>query len=497
MIKSTVIVIGNGMVGYKFCEKLVTKSSGFNIIVFGEEPRQAYDRVHLSEYFNGKSADDLSLSSREWYDEQGITLYLGDPVQEINRADKTVHSLKGLTLKYDYLVLATGSSAFVPDIPGIEKEGVFVYRTIEDLELIKAYAATAKTGAVMGGGLLGLEAAKALMDLGITDTHVIEFAPRLMPRQIDSAGSAMLQSKLKELGLTVHLNKSTSYIGGALKADALHFNDESVLPIDMLVISAGIRPRDELAKLAGLQVGTRGGIMVNDKMQTSDEAIFAIGECALYEGMIYGPVAPGYEMAEIVVSQLMDGNKLFYSYDMSTKLKLIGVDVASFGDAFITEPDCRTIVFEDTHKGIYKRINITTDGKYLLGGILIGDADAYNMLLQTVNNKLVLPPNPEDLILGSRGGAENEGAGVMNLPDDALICSCEAVDKAMICSSVTDLGITSVDGMKKCTKAGTGCGGCIPLVKDLIAGTMKANGQYVKNVLCEHFDYSRQNCLTW
>lgn len=492
MIKSTVIVIGNGMVGYKFCEKLVTKSSGFNIIVFGEEPRQAYDRVHLSEYFNGKSADDLSLSSREWYDEQGITLYLGDPVQEINRADKTVHSLKGLTLKYDYLVLATGSSAFVPDIPGIEKEGVFVYRTIEDLELIKAYAATAKTGAVMGGGLLGLEAAKALMDLGITDTHVIEFAPRLMPRQIDSAGSAMLQSKLKELGLSVHLNKSTSYIGGTLKVDALHFNDESVLPIDMLVISAGIRPRDELAKLAGLQVGTRGGIMVNDKMQTSDEAIFAIGECALYEGMIYGLVAPGYEMAEIVVSQLMDGNKLFYSYDMSTKLKLIGVDVASFGDAFITEPDCRTIVFEDTHKGIYKRINITTDGKYLLGGILIGDADAYNMLLQTVNNKLVLPPSPEDLILGSRGGAENEGAGVMNLPDDALICSCEAVDKAMICSSVTDLGITSVDGMKKCTKAGTGCGGCIPLVKDLIAGTMKANGQYVKNVLCEHFDYSRQ-----
>jgi nitrite reductase (NADH) large subunit len=492
MIKSTIIVIGNGMVGYKFCEKLVTKSSGFNIIVFGEEPRQAYDRVHLSEYFNGKTAEDLSLSTKEWYQENGISLHLGDPVQEINRIEKTIHSLKGITLKYDYLVLATGSSAFVPDIPGIEKEGVFVYRTIEDLELIKTYAANAQTGAVMGGGLLGLEAAKALMDLGIKETHVIEFAPRLMPRQIDSAGSAMLQAKLKELGLSVHLNKSTSYIGGNHKADALHFNDESVLPIDMLVISAGIRPRDELAKLAGLQVGTRGGIMVNDKMQTNDEAIFAIGECALYEGMIYGLVAPGYEMADIVVSQLTGGSKLFYSYDMSTKLKLIGVDVASFGDAFVTEPDCRTIVFEDTHKGIYKRINITTDGKYLLGGILIGDADAYNMLLQTVNNKLVLPPNPEDLILGSRGGTESEGAGVMNLPDDALICSCEAVDKATICSSVTDLGVTSVDGMKKCTKAGTGCGGCIPLVKDLIAGTMNANGQYVKNVLCEHFEYSRQ-----
>jgi nitrite reductase (NADH) large subunit len=491
MIKPTIIVVGNGMVGYKFCEKLVAKSSAFSIIVFGEEPRPAYDRVHLSEYFNGK-ADDLLLSTRTWYQEHDISLHLGDSIQEINRTAKTVHSLRGITIKYDYLVLATGSSAFVPDIPGIEKEGVFVYRTIEDLELIKAYAANAKVGAVMGGGLLGLEAAKALIDLGIEDTHVIEFASRLMPRQIDSAGSALLQSKLKELGLSVHLNKSTAYIHGEHKAEALHFNDESVLAIDMLVISAGIRPRDELAKLAGIQVGTRGGIIVDAKMQTSDESVFAIGECALYEGMIYGLVAPGYEMADIVVSQLTGGSKLFYSYDMSTKLKLIGVDVASFGDAFVTEPDCRTIIFEDTHKGIYKRINISTDGKYLLGGILIGDADAYNMLLQTVNNKLVLPPNPEDLILGLRGGAESEGAGVMSLPDDALICSCEAVDKVTICSSVTDLGITNIDGIKKCTKAGTGCGGCVPLVKDLIAGTLKANGQYVKNVICEHFEYSRQ-----
>lgn len=492
MIKPTIIVVGNGMVGYKFCEKLVARSADFNIIVFGEEPRHAYDRVHLSEYFNGKSAEDLSLSTLSWYQENDILLHLDDPIQEINRAAKTVHALSGITFKYDFLVLATGSSPFVPDIPGVEKDGVFVYRTIEDLELMKAYAPKVKTGAVMGGGLLGLEAAKALIDLGISDTHVIEFAPRLMPRQIDSAGSAMLQSKLKELGLNIHLNKSTSHIGGENIIETLHFNDESVLAVDMLVISAGIRPRDELAKLCGLTTGTRGGIMVDEKMQTSDACIFAIGECALYEGMIYGLVAPGYEMADIVVNQLTNGSKMFYGYDMSTKLKLIGVDVASFGDAFITEPDCRTIVFEDTHKGVYKRINISTDGRQLLGGILIGDADAYNMLLQTVNNKIVLPPNPEDLILGSRGSAENEGAGVMSLPDEALICSCEAVNKAAICSSVADLGITSVDGIKKCTKAGTGCGGCVPLIKDLIAGTMKANGQYIKNVICEHFEYSRQ-----
>jgi nitrite reductase (NADH) large subunit len=491
MFQPTIVVVGNGMVGYKFCEKLIAKSSHFNIIVFGEESLMAYDRVHLSEYFNGKSASDLSLSTASWYTDNGIKLHLNDPVQEINRSEKTVHSLKGLTIQYDYLVLATGSSAFVPDIPGVEKEGVFVYRTIDDLDLIKTYAANAKVGAVMGGGLLGLEAAKALIDLGIQETHVIEFAPRLMPRQIDSAGSGMLLSKLKSLGLNIHLNKSTSAFVGEHKIEALRFNDDTSLNIDMMVISAGIRPRDELAKLAGLHTGTRGGIVVNERMQTSDECIFAIGECALYEGMIYGLVAPGYEMADIVASYLTGGEKGFYGYDMSTKLKLIGVDVASFGDAFITEPDCRTIVFEDTHKGVYKRINISNDGKYLLGGILIGDADAYNMLLQTVNNKIALPPNPEDLILGSRGGEASEGAGVMNLPDEALICSCEAVSKSGICSAVND-GACTIDAIKKCTKAGTGCGGCVPLVKDLIAGTLKANGQYVKNVICEHFEYSRQ-----
>ena len=491
MSQPTIVVVGNGMVGYKFCEKLVYRSGQFNIIVFGEEPRIAYDRVHLSEYFNGKSADDLSLSASSWYTDNGIILHLDDPIQEINRIGKTVHSLKGAVIKYDYLVLATGSSPFVPNIEGIEKDGVFVYRTIEDLELIKNYAANAKIGAVMGGGLLGLEAAKALIDLGIKETHVIEFAPRLMPRQVDSAGSAMLQSKLKQFGLSIHLNKSTSEIAGEGKIESLKFNDDTSLTVDMLVISAGIRPRDELAKLASLQTSSRGGIMVNEKMQTSDESVFAIGECAIYSSMIYGLVAPGYEMADIVVTYLTGGDKSFYGYDMSTKLKLIGVDVASFGDAFITEPECRTIVFEDTHKGIYKRINISNDGKYLLGGILVGEAEAYNILLQTVNNKILLPPNPEDLILGTRGGEATEGAGVMSLPDDALICSCEAVSKLAICSAVNN-GASGIDDIKKCTKAGTGCGGCVPLVKDLIAGTMKANGQYVKNVICEHFDYSRQ-----
>lgn len=493
MKQTKVVVIGNGMVGYKFCEKIINKSSEFNLIIFGEEPRRAYDRVHLSEYFSGKSADDLSLSSEDWYTENNITLYLNDPVKEIDRATKTIHSSKGLTVDYDYLVIATGSAPFVPDIPGIDKEGVFVYRTIEDLDLIASYAAQAKTGAVLGGGLLGLEAAKALIDLNLSETSVIEFAPRLMPRQIDSAGSGMLQSKLQELGLNIFTNKGTSSIEGTDRITALKFNDGSELKTDMLVISAGIRPRDELAKLAGIEVGTRGGIIVNEFMQTSDPSVFAIGECALFDHNIYGLIAPGYEMAEVAAAKLCDGSKTFKGFDMSTKLKLIGVDVASFGDPFTTEPDARTILFEDSHKGIYKRINISNDGKYLLGGILIGEAEAYNMLLQTVNNKILLPPNPEDLILGSRGGStQNENAGLTGLPDEALICSCEGISKGTICTAVTEGGCESVDDIKKCTKAGTGCGGCIPMVKDLMLHTMKQNGKYVRNVVCEHFQLSRQ-----
>jgi nitrite reductase (NADH) large subunit len=493
MKKIQIIVIGNGMVGYKFCEKLRSKSESVNLIVFGEEPRRAYDRVHLSEYFNGKTADDLSLTTKNWYEEQNITLYLNKPVVNINREEKLVSDADGHSYPYDFLVFATGSAAFVPNIAGIEKEGVFVYRTIEDLDLISEYAKTAKCASVIGGGLLGLEAAKALIDLGIRQTNIIEFAPRLMPRQIDTAGSEMLKSKLAELGLHIHLNKNTTAIVGDTSISGLKFSDDSTLPTDMLVISAGIKPRDELAKACGIATGPRGGIIVNECMQTNDPNVFAIGECALYDGMIYGLIAPGYEMAEVLASNLCKGNKQFSGFDMSTKLKLIGIDVASFGDHFIDEPDCQTIIFENKHKGTYKRINVSNDGKYLLGGILIGDATAYNLLLQTANNKILLPEDPEELILGTRGGnQESSSAGITGLPDTALICSCEGVTKGDICNSITDGTCENIDDIKKCTKAGTGCGGCIPMVKDLVNYTLKAQGKYIKNVICEHFNYSRQ-----
>ena len=497
MIK--VIVVGNGMVGYKFCEKFIAKSGQekYQITVFGEEPRRAYDRVHLSEYFAGKSAEDLSLSGSTWYEENNITLNTAELVVNINKETKNIGTHLGKTHEYDYLVLATGSAAFVPPIKGVEKEGVFVYRTIEDLDAIMSYADKIKKNgateaAVLGGGLLGLEAAKAVRDLGL-NPHVVEFAPRLMPRQLDKGASDMLQSKIEELNIGIHLNKVTQYIDGADCITGMMFAEEELLKVDMLVISAGIKPRDELGRVSGLEVGERGGIVVNNKMQTSDPYIYAIGEVALYTGMIYGLVAPGYEMADVAAEQILNGEKTMRdTIDMSTQLKLIGVEVASFGDPFVENEQVTAIVYENKLNGIYKRINVTKDSKTLLGGILVGDSSDYNALFQIYSNAMPLPKNPEDLILGSRSGESSTLGNVMDLPETAIICSCENVTKGAICCSLTEGKSETLYDVIQNTKATTGCGGCKPMVVDLVKVTQKSMGKEVKDVICEHFQFNRQ-----
>ncbi len=496
-----IVVAGNGMVGYKFCEKLLarhkeglTDGGQFSLTVFGEEPRPAYDRVHLSAYFSGTSADALAMAPASWYADNGIDLRTSQCITHVDREAKTVTTHTGQIVAYDTLVMATGSAPFVPPVSGVQKDGIFVYRTIEDLEAMLAWGKRATRAVVIGGGLLGLEAAKAALDMGL-ETHVVEFAPRLMPRQLDEAGGAMLRQKMEELGIRIHLCKNTAEFEGYDRVTGLRFADGSVLEADMVVISAGIKPRDELARQSGLAVGPRGGILVNDLLQTSDPDIYAIGECALHNSMIYGLVAPGYDMADIVATQLLTGTsaKTFAGFDMSTKLKLIGVDVASFGDPFCEQIPHRTIVWEDRLAGVYKRLNITEDGKHLLGGILVGDAEAYNMLLQTSKNRMVLPPTPEDMLLPTRkGDASSAGTGVMALPDEATVCSCEAITKGTICTAVTEKDATDILAIKKCTKAGTGCGGCVPMLNDLITETLKAQGKIVRKVLCEHFDLTRQ-----
>ncbi|RED44923.1 nitrite reductase large subunit NirB [Seonamhaeicola aphaedonensis] len=496
-----IIVVGNGMVGYKFCEKFVAQETAknFQIIVFGEEPRPAYDRVHLSEFFDNQDAKALEMAPAEWYSENGIELITGERVSDINRSGKKITTAKDREFSYDYLIMATGSSPFVPPIKGVEKEGVFVYRTIEDLEGMLAYAAKLKEekpnarAAVLGGGLLGLEAGKAVLDMGL-EPHIVEFASKLMPRQLDSRSSQVLKLKLESIGLNIHLSKATNQILGDGKITGMEFGEDDVLDVDMLIVSAGIRPRDELAKACGLEVGVRGGIVVDNTMKTSDENIYAIGEIALYNQMIYGLVAPGYDMADIAVRQILGETEAIMpeSIDMSTKLKLIGVDVASFGEPFMPASKGHSIIFENKTEYLYKRINVSLDGKKLLGGILVGDATDYSMLHQIYLNGMAIPENAAQLILpASEGGAAF--GDVMDLPDEAQICSCESVTKGQICGVIESGEAKDLGDVVNCTKAGTGCGGCKPMVADLTNAKLKSLGIEVKDTICEHFDYNRQD----
>lgn len=496
-----VVVVGNGMVGYKFCEKFIEKApkGEYQLIVFGEEPRPAYDRVHLSEFFENEDAKALEMAPLTWYQENNIELITNERVTDIHRKKKTITTGTDKEFTYDILVLATGSAPFVPPIKGVEKKGVFVYRTIEDLEGMMSYARELKAkksfakAAVLGGGLLGLEAGKAVMDMGL-EPHVVEFAPKLMPRQLDTRSSNVLQQKLESIGINIHLSKATNQILGEDAITGMEFGEDDKLDVDMLVISAGIRPRDELAKTCDLEMGVRGGIVVDNKMQTSDKDIYAIGEVALYNQMIYGLVAPGYDMAAVAVDQILGQTKTVMpdDIDMSTKLKLIGVDVASFGEPFMPVDKGHSILFEDKTKFLYKRINVSHDGKKLLGGILVGDASDYNMLHQIYLNGMAIPENAEELIIGGRGEGGSSFGSAMDLPDGAQICSCESVSKGQICCSITENGAENIGDVVKMTKATSGCGGCKPMVVDLVNETLKSMGKEVKDTICEHFGYTRQ-----
>lgn len=491
--KQQLVVIGNGMVGYKFCETFTDlgASEHFDIVVFGEEPRAAYDRVHLSEFFAGKTADDLSMASLDWYAERNIDLRVNEKIMAIDRTAKTITSEKGTKLAYDKLVLATGSYPFVPPVPGVDKEGVFVYRTIEDLEKITAYSKKAKSVAVIGGGLLGLEAAKATVDLGL-DTHVVEFAPRLMPRQLDEAGGALLKSKIEDLGVKVHLNMATQEMQGEKAVSGLKFSDGEELPLDMVVISAGIRPSDALAKQAELEVGPRGGISVNGALQTSDEDIFAIGECALFEGMIYGLVAPGYQMARVVANNLLGDSQVFTGADMSSKLKLMGIDVASIGDALQENEAGNPVTLEDLQGGVYKKLIVSKDGHRLLGAILVGDASDYGSLLSMYQADLPVPKAPETLLVKPASDEGKDTMSVAYLPASAVVCSCNNVTKGDLSEAIREGEITDIGDLKACTKGGTSCGGCIPLMKDILSLELENIGVAVDRSLCEHFPYDRK-----
>ncbi len=487
-----IIVIGYGMVGHKLLECLVENTRN-DVTVLAEEPRPAYDRVHLTDYLSGKSADDLLLARHDFAEAHGIDLQLETRVIAINRINMTITTHRGQVLDYDKLIIATGSYPFVPPLPGKERENCFVYRTIEDLDALRTASQSARVGAVIGGGLLGLEAAKALNDLGL-ETHVVEFAPRLMAVQVDDGGGRILRKKIEDLGVGVHTQKATTEIvDGHQHQHRMNFADGSFLETDLIVFSAGIRPRDELAVQAEIQVGVRGGIVINDHCQTSDPNIYAIGECALWNNRVFGLVAPGYDMARVAAEHLQGqpSTKTFQGADMSTKLKLMGVDVASIGDAHGNTTNSLSYQFCDESRQVYKKLVVNQDKTLLLGAVLVGDATEYADLLQMMLNSLPLPERPETLILPAMDNAPRAGLGIDALQDSAVICSCNSVTKADLCSAVA-AGNTTLASLKQCTKASSTCGGCMPLVTQVLKAELKRQGVTVNNHLCEHFPHSRQ-----
>ncbi|MEZ9237784.1 nitrite reductase large subunit NirB [Shewanella sp. 10N.286.52.A9] len=491
--KPKLVVIGNGMVGHHFIEQLCSQGlqKQFDVEVFGEEPRPAYDRVQLSKYFETGSADELMLTSAQDYLDWGIKLHLDTRITELDTQSKSITTEDGVTSHYDSLVLATGSYPFVPPINGNDRERCVVYRTIEDLQDIEAAASQSKVGVVVGGGLLGLEAANALMALGV-QTHVVEFAPQLMPVQLNDKAGDLLKSKINDLGVTVHTSKATTaIIDGESAMHRMTFNDDSFLETDMIVFSAGIRPQDALARSSGLQMGERGGITIDDNCLTSAADVYAIGECALWQNRIFGLVAPGYQMARVAVASLVasltdtaTSSTAFTGADMSTKLKLLGVDVAAIGESRGFE-NAQFVELSDNQSGIYKKLWLDETGKFLKGAVLVGDNSDYNRLLDCYLSQDEIEGNAVDLLMTGEESAAD-------LKDTSIICSCHQVTKADIVSSVKE-GNHTIAEIKSCTRAASGCGGCSALVKQVMDEALIAEGVECNTGICDHFEHDRQS----
>lgn len=497
-VNTDVLVVGNGMVGHHFVEQLRAIDESLSITVLSGESRLAYDRVHLSEFFSGKTESDLALTTQANYQKLNIQYALNAWVNNIDKDNQTVTTTDGQTYTYKKLVLATGSYPFVPPIPGNDQEHCLVYRTIEDLHAIQASSNCSKVGVVVGGGLLGLEAANALKESGLT-THVVEFAPQLMAVQVDEGGGQLLKQKIVDLGVQVHTEKATQSIEqGERCRYRMCFADGTHLETDLILFSAGIRPSDQLARDFDIAIGERGGIVIDNLCTTSDTNIYAIGECALWQQKIFGLVAPGYSMARTAASQI--ANQLneqlntqvteFTGADMSTKLKLMGVEVGSIGDAHARTPMAQTYTYENQPEGVYKKIVVDEKSEKLLGAVLIGDTSQYDTLLQYALNDIELPEFPETLILPSRGDAE-PALGADALPLSATVCSCHNVSKGDVIDAIEN-GEDSLQAVKTCTKASSGCGGCAALLKTVVDTELEKRGVEVKQDICEHFAYSRQ-----
>ncbi|MCM3787328.1 nitrite reductase large subunit NirB [Domibacillus indicus] len=464
MTKEKIVLIGNGMAGVRSIEEILKiNPDRFHITIFGEEPYPNYNRIQLSKVLQGDTTiADITLNDWNWYEEQNIQLYPGEGVTRIDTETKCVHTTKERTVQYDKLIIATGSVPFIIPVPGHEKKGVTAFRDIKDCEKMIGASKEFKKASVIGGGLLGLEAARGLLNLGM-EVNVIHLADFLMERQLDETAGKMLQKELEKQGMNFLMRKQTAEILGENRVKGIRFNDGEEIETDLVVMAVGIRPNTSLAKESGISVNR--GILVNDYMVTNIPDVYAVGECAEHREVVYGLVAPLYEQGKAMAAHICDTPAAGYEGSvLSTQLKVSGVDVFSVGE-IVEDEETKTIKMFDDWKGVYKKILIR-DGK-MAGAVLFGDTSEGNKLLRLINKKA----DVEEYI----GAAEEAADGaslVASMDDSELICGCNGVSKGTIMEAIKRDGLTTVDQVKACTSASRSCGGCKPLVVDLLAHTL-------------------------
>ncbi|OXS79419.1 nitrite reductase large subunit NirB [Domibacillus enclensis] len=464
MTKEKIILIGNGMAGVRSIEELLKiDPDRFHITIFGEEPYPNYNRIQLSKVLQGDTTiADITLNDWNWYEDHNIQLYPGEKVARIDTEEKAVYTSKDRKVAYDKLIIATGSLPFIIPVPGHEKEGVTAFRDIKDCEKMINASKEYKKASVIGGGLLGLEAARGLLNLGM-EVNVIHLADFLMERQLDETAGKMLQKELEKQGVNFLMQKQTAEITGDGRVEGIRFNDGEEIETDLVVMAVGIRPNTALAKDSGIAVNR--GILVNDYMETNIPDVYAVGECAEHREVVYGLVAPLYEQGKAMAAHICEEPAAGYEGSvLSTQLKVSGVDVFSVGE-IVEDDETKTIKMFDDWKGTYKKVLIR-DGK-MAGAVLFGDTSEGNKLLRLINKK----SDVEEYL-----GAPEEAAGgaslVASMEDSELICGCNGVSKGDIVCAIKENGLTTADEVKACTSASRSCGGCKPLVVDLLAHTL-------------------------
>lgn len=457
------VLIGNGMSGFKFCEKFLKYgvNKKYDLVVFGEEYFPAYDRVNLTKYIHGTPAANLYLAPVAWYANNGITLHTNEKVSELNTVQQWIKTSKGKTETYDKLIFATGSKPYVPANANLQLPGVFVYRTIKDLDSLKKYSTHSKRAIIAGGGVLGLEAAAAMQQLRLKVT-ITERNQALMHRQLDETASGMVKNAVEASGIEVLLNTTIGAIEGSEKVTGVTLSDGALLETDMVIYIAGITPNDELASNSGIITAKSGGIVVNNYGLSSNENVYAIGECVSSYNRSWGLVLPCYEMAEVLAARFGGIFKAFSGKELFTKLKMSGLNLVCFGDS--NSLDGLQFSQSNAETGTYKRLNTDNSGNILTGGILLGDTSMFLPLLQMLRNKTRID-DPSRLIEESLSLNE---MGLQAMPDSTKICHCTGVTKGTILKSIKELTLTRFDEVRLHTGAGTGCESCTSSIEELL-----------------------------